>query len=86
MDRIKLDLHFLTGAGDAERGRVIVSHMIRMVRELGMDLIAEGVENAAQARFLQSHGCNEMQGFYFYKPMTAEDYERLCGIGGAELR
>ena len=77
VDRIKLDLHFLTGTGDPERGRIIVSYMIRMVQELGMALIAEGVENAAQARFLQSRGCAEMQGFYFGRPMPVEDLEKL---------
>ena len=77
VDRIKLDLHFLSGAGDPERGRIIVSHIVRMIDALGMNLIAEGVENAAQARFLHSHGCTEMQGFYFCEPMSVEDFERL---------
>ena len=76
VDRIKLDLHFLSGSGDPEKGRIIVSHIIQMVRSLGMSLIAEGVENAAQADFLQSHGCPEMQGFYFHKPMPVEDFEK----------
>ena len=77
VDRIKLDLHFLTGNGDPERGRIIVSYMIQMVRSLGMNLIAEGVENVAQARFLNSRGCSEMQGFYFYKPMSVQEFENM---------
>ena len=77
IDRIKLDLNFLTGAGDPERGRIIVSYMIQMAHALGMSMIAEGVENAAQARFLQSRGCSEMQGFYFYKPMSVEEFEGM---------
>ena len=76
VDRIKMDLHFLTGTGDAEKGRVIVSHVIRMVDSLGMDLIAEGVEIVEQAQFLQDQNCSEMQGFYFYKPMPVEDLEK----------
>ena len=79
VDRIKLDLHFLTGTGDPERGRIIVSHMIQMVDSLGMKLIAEGVENAAQAKFLQSRGCSEMQGFFFHKPMPAREFEQMDG-------
>lgn len=79
VDRIKLDLRFLSGAGDPERGCIIVSHIIRMVGALGMRLIAEGVENAEQASFLQASGCNEMQGFYFYKPMSVEDFESMLG-------
>ncbi len=77
IDRIKLDLNFLTGTGDPERGRVIVSYVIQMIRSLGMRLIAEGVENAMQARFLQELGCVEMQGFYFHKPMSAQEYEQM---------
>lgn len=77
VDRIKLDLHFLSGTGDPERGRIIVSYMIQMVHALGMNLIAEGVENITQARFLQSRGCSEMQGFYFFKPMSLQDFENL---------
>ena len=77
VDRIKLDLHFLSGKGEPERGRIIVSHMIQMVKSLGMSLIAEGVENVKQAEFLQSRGCSEMQGFYFHKPMPIEEFEQI---------
>lgn len=77
VDRIKLDLHFLSSTGDPERGRIIVSHVIQMVRALGMNLIAEGVENAAQARFLYSRGCEEMQGFYFCKPVSVGEFEKM---------
>lgn len=77
VDRIKLDLRFLSGSGDPKKGRIIVSHVIRMVDSLGMRIIAEGVENDAQAQFLQSQGCTEMQGFRFYKPMPVQDFEQL---------
>ena len=77
VDRIKLDLNFLSGAGDPERGRVIVSYMIQMVSALAVDLIAEGVENASRANFLRDNGCPEMQGFYFHKPMPVADFEKL---------
>ena len=79
VDCIKLDLMFLSSTGDPERGRVIVSHMIRMVRDLGMSLIAEGVETLDQADFLRSQGCSVMQGFFFHKPMPVEDFEKLRG-------
>ena len=77
VNRIKLDLRFLTSTGDPEKGRIIISCMIKMVRLLGMSLIAEGVETVEQARFLQSLGCTEMQGYYFYKPMTSREFEKL---------
>ena len=77
VDRIKLDLHFLSGEGDPEKGRIIISQIVQLVHSLGMSLIAEGVENASQAGFLESTGCAEMQGFYFFKPMSAEEFEGL---------
>ncbi|MBR4909591.1 MAG: EAL domain-containing protein [Acidaminococcaceae bacterium] len=79
-DRIKLDLRFLTDAGDPEKGRIIISYMIQMVYSLGMKVITEGVETADQASFLRSQGCSEMQGYYFYKPMSVREFEKLIGI------
>ena len=77
VDRIKLDLHFLTASGDSEKCRIIVRNITRMINELGMNMIAEGVEQADQAEFLKSIGCAEMQGYYFYKPMPVQDYENV---------
>ncbi len=77
VDRIKLDLRFLTDAGDPERGRIIIGYMIRMIRSLGMQMITEGVETREQADFLRDQGCSEMQGYYFYKPMSIEDFEKI---------
>ena len=77
VDRIKLDLRFLTDAGDPERGRIIIGYMIRMIRSLGMQMITEGVETKEQADFLFSQGSTEMQGYYFHRPMPVQDYEQL---------
>ena len=77
LDRIKLDLHFLTSSGDLEKSRTIVSCMIQMIHLLGMEMIAEGVETVEQADFLKSKGCSEMQGYYFFKPMPAPEFEKL---------
>jgi EAL domain-containing protein (putative c-di-GMP-specific phosphodiesterase class I) len=51
--------------------------MIQMVEHLEMKMIAEGVETVGQAKFLHDQGCSEMQGYYFYKPMPVEEYEKL---------
>ena len=77
VDRIKLDLHFLTATGDSERCHTIVSCMINMVNLLGMEMIAEGVETIDQAKFLKAQGCSRMQGFYFYRPMPVRDFEKV---------
>ena len=49
--------------------------MIQMVNHLGMKMIAEGVETKEQADFLQSKGCSEMQGYYFFKPMPVQEFD-----------
>ena len=76
IDRIKLDLHFLTSSGDQKKSRTIVGCMIQMVEKLDMKMIAEGVENIEQAEFLHDQGCSEMQGYYFYKPMPVQEFEK----------
>ena len=77
MDRIKMDLNFLTSSGDIDKCHKIISCMIQMVHLLDMDLIAEGVETKEQADFLKEKGCSEMQGYYFYKPMPVDEFEKL---------
>ena len=81
VDRIKLDLHFLTASGDLEKSRTIVSCMVHMINELGMEMIAEGVETKEQADFLISKGCSAMQGYYFHKPMPVSDFESILETG-----
>ncbi len=76
IDRIKLDLHFLTSSGDQKKSRTIVGCMIQMVEMLEMKMIVEGVETVEQAEFLHSRGCTEMQGYYFYKPMPVQEFEK----------
>ncbi len=77
VDRIKLDLMFLTDTGDQGKSSVIVSQMIQLVQLLEMEIIAEGVETAEQAEFLNDQGCSDMQGYYFYRPMPVEEFEKL---------
>ena len=48
-----------------------------MAHSLGLKVVAEGVETAAQAEFLRSHVCDEYQGFHFSKPVPAADMTKL---------
>ena len=77
VDVIKLDLLFLRKSDYPEKSRTIICHIIKMVQDLGMEMIAEGIETKEQADFLSHHGCTKMQGYYFYKPMCVEDFENV---------
>lgn len=75
-DVLKIDREFLTEFMDSDRGRKIISHTISMSRDIGLDIIAEGVETLDQARFLEKCGCDSAQGFYFSKPISASEFEK----------
>ncbi len=81
---LKLDMKFLEGDGNSDRGGNILESIVRMAKWLGMSVIAEGVETKAQADFLMSIGCVYVQGYLYAKPMTAEDYEALAKGHGKE--
>lgn len=75
---LKLDMKFLEDDDDSERGGNIIESIVRMAKWIGMSVIAEGVETAAQADFLKSIGCVYVQGYLYARPQTAQDYEALC--------
>lgn len=76
-DKLKLDMKFLSDTTNAAKGQTIVSTIILMSKRLGVPVIAEGVETKEHAEMLHSFGCDEMQGYYFSKPVCAEDFEKL---------
>ncbi len=79
---IKLDRSFVSQLPGHEEDAAIVRSTIAIAHTLGKKLLAEGVETAAQREFLLREGCNAAQGFYFQRPMTAEQtsayLNKLC--------
>ena len=73
VDIIKLDMDFLNG-GIGGRGGTIISSVIQMTKWLNTPVIAEGVESADQADYLESIGCNYIQGFLYSNPLSREDF------------
>ncbi len=77
IDSLKLDQSFvhniMTGSNDA----IIISSVISMAKSLKQSVIAEGVETIEQLAFLQAHGCDEGQGYYFSRPAAAEQFANL---------
>jgi diguanylate cyclase (GGDEF)-like protein len=72
VDRLKIDRAFVTEITDAARGSSIAEMVIELGRNLGLSIIAEGVEDERQAQILQALGCPLAQGFLFARPLTPE--------------
>ena len=80
---IKLDKEFFansansSGGKDIKKDNIIVNSVIDMAKKLSMTTVAEGVEEEAQAQKLKEMGCDIAQGYFYAKPMSEADFERL---------
>ena len=81
VDRIKIAQEFVKDIGIEANDMAIVKASIGLARELGIGVMAEGVETADQLRLLHEWGCRQAQGFYFAAPMPAEDVLPLLRSG-----
>lgn len=77
VDVLKLDKGFMEDAANNEKGQRIVASIVQMAQSLGMKVTAEGVETDAQYRYLLEVGCDEIQGYYFARPMERDAFENL---------
>ena len=75
-DVLKLDREFFSSHMSNDRGKKIIMHTISMSKDVGLGLIAEGVETDEQACFLSDCGCDAAQGYLFAKPMPVQDAEK----------
>lgn len=79
LDTLKIDKSFVDKLGlehEKKEDVVVISHIISLAKELGFTTLAEGAENAAQVRRLKELGCETIQGYYFSKPVTIEEFEK----------
>ncbi len=77
LDVLKIDRSFTEALGVEAERTAIVEAIIGMARALALDVVAEGVENEAQASELRRLGCDWAQGFYFARPMAAQQVSNL---------
>jgi diguanylate cyclase (GGDEF)-like protein len=76
-DKIKIDRSFTKDLGSSSEADNIIDAVIKLGASMGMISNAEGVETMEQANFLRSHGCMEVQGFHFSKPVPSADISEL---------
>jgi EAL domain-containing protein (putative c-di-GMP-specific phosphodiesterase class I) len=81
IDAIKVDQSFIRDIPEDAGSGAIATAIIGLAHSLGLDVIAEGVETAAQLAFLVEKGCDTVQGFYFSRPVAAEQLARLLVSG-----
>lgn len=77
ISNVKIDRSFITGIPGDPDSVALTEAIVAMARALGMTVTAEGVEDADQVEFLAKAGCQEIQGYYIGKPVTAEGFDRL---------
>jgi len=77
LDQLKIDQSFVRNIGVNHSDSAIVQTIVGMAGNLGIEVIAEGVETEAQRAFLEQHGCMICQGYLFSKPVPLEAFEQL---------
>jgi EAL domain-containing protein (putative c-di-GMP-specific phosphodiesterase class I) len=80
VDRIKIDRSFVHGFGSASGDEAIVQAIVDLARATGLKTTAEGVETDAQGVYLESIGCDELQGFLLSRPVPRSEIDILLGV------
>jgi EAL domain-containing protein (putative c-di-GMP-specific phosphodiesterase class I) len=81
IDTLKVDQSFVNGINGDTDDATIINAVINMGSNLNHRVIAEGVETVEQVAFLQAHGCDEGQGYYFSRPVPASQFAKLLKAG-----
>lgn len=77
LDVLKIDASFVGALGTDPAADALVDSVIALAHGIGLEVVAEGVETAAQLAFLKAHGCDHVQGYHLGRPIPAVEFERL---------
>ena len=80
LDNLKIDRSFVQGMASNSHNAIIVKTMIALAHDLDLKAVAEGVETKEELDLLAAYGCDQIQGFYFSKPLPADEFKRLLKI------
>ena len=80
-DEVKIDKRFLGDGvsenGLTENGKIVLQEIFHLLKRTKKSIVCEGVETLETARFLLDEGCDELQGYYYYRPMPEESFEEV---------
>ncbi|MCY7398614.1 MAG: EAL domain-containing protein [Sphingomonas bacterium] len=74
LDRVKLDQSLIADIETSEKARVVVQAVVHLIKGVGCEIVAEAVENSAQADILRAMGCDTVQGYVFAAPMSEDEF------------
>lgn len=86
LDKIKIDMHFIQGITANRKDAAIVDAILELANRVGLKVLAEGVETLEQLTYVRNRCCDEVQGYFYYKPMPADEIDEILACLGDRLR
>lgn len=86
IDRVKLDRQFISRVEESPKAQAIASSMIRLMNDLGLECVIEGIETARQLRFASEEGATYGQGFGLFRPMPRSQFDALLEQSDSEIQ
>jgi diguanylate cyclase (GGDEF)-like protein/PAS domain S-box-containing protein len=81
MDTLKIDASFVQGIGSDESSMTVINSVIELAHRMRMHAVAEGVETVEQLQYMKEQGCDAIQGYYFSRPVPADEFAKLLRKG-----